>query len=787
MYYSMRKIFQILFLFVFSSAALAQNINRFEYFFDTDPGFGAGTIVNVTPSAAINDFNIPISTSSLTTGFHKLYIRAQNANNEWTHTHVRSFYIVPLATPSPNISQIEYFIDTDPGIGNATQVSFTAAATINNLAIDISAVPLTPGFHKLYVRSKSSDGQWTHTHLRSFYVTNVSVGQNLVEFEYFFDTDPGFDNGTSVAITPAVPSVTNQDIFADVSGISVGTHTINIRAKDSGGEWTQVSTGTFSVTVSLVPTITSFTPTSGVAGTTVTITGTNFIGATAVTFGGTAVASFNVVSATSITATTGAGATGKISVTTPNGTATSSSDYTFTLPDLISISTQPTSTAICEGSNATFTLAAGGTTNLTYQWQKFNGTAFTDIANGSTYSGVTSNSLAINTTGNLGAGDYRCKISGDNSLDKFSNTVTLTVNITPAAPATVDSSACGSATLTLAATGGSNGQYRWYTQQTNGTPISGEVNSTYTTPPLNSSANYYVSINNGTCESARTAVTATIFTAPVKPIITSNETITAGVIQLCKNAITLTAPAGFSYTWSNGATTQSITNVQPGNYSVIIKDGNNCSSASSDVIQVVLNNSCLNSPPVINTTALTTTIGGSASIDLTSLISDPDDNLDPSSLQVVGQTTQRGGKATLSGFILTLDYTGINFSGSDLITIRICDILGACVNEELAIEVVGEIIIYNGISPNGDGANDKWIIEYIDLLPDTEKNQVKIYNRWGDLVWEVSDYNNTSNVFTGTNKNGGELPTGTYFYKIEFAEVNGATKQTITGYLSLKR
>ena len=60
--------------------------------------------------------------------------------------------------------------------------------------------------------------------------------------------------------------------------------------------------------------------------------------------------------------------------------------------------------------------------------------------------------------------------------------------------------------------------------------------------------------------------------------------------------------------------------------------------------------------------------------------------------------------------------------------------------------------IYNGISPNGDGKNDKWVIEYIELLPDTQKNRVTIYNRWGDMVWEATDYNNSSIAFDGQKK-----------------------------------
>ena len=79
-----------------------------------------------------------------------------------------------------------------------------------------------------------------------------------------------------------------------------------------------------------VPTITSFTPSSGDTGTVVTISGTNFTGASAVAFGGLYATSFTVVSATSITATVGLGFSGTVTVTTPGGTANSSSPFTFT-------------------------------------------------------------------------------------------------------------------------------------------------------------------------------------------------------------------------------------------------------------------------------------------------------------------------------------------------------------------------------------------------------------------------------------------------------------------------
>ena len=77
-----------------------------------------------------------------------------------------------------------------------------------------------------------------------------------------------------------------------------------------------------------LPTISSFTPTSGTSGTTVTINGTNFVGVSAVKFNGTN-ASFTVVNATQITATVPAGATtGLISVTNNCGTGNSATNFT---------------------------------------------------------------------------------------------------------------------------------------------------------------------------------------------------------------------------------------------------------------------------------------------------------------------------------------------------------------------------------------------------------------------------------------------------------------------------
>ena len=121
--------------------------------------------------------------------------------------------------------------------------------------------------------------------------------------------------------------------------------------------------------------------------------------------------------------------------------------------------------------------------------------------------------------------------------------------------------------------------------------------------------------------------------------------------------------------------------------------------------------------------------------------------------------------------------------GKDQLTIGVCDFDAVCAQQVLSVEVVGDIIVYNGISPNGNNQNDTWIIKYIDVLDETKTNHVSLFNRWGDAVFEVDNYDNVNRVFAGNNKSGNELPTGTYFYKIEFS----SGRKTQTGYLSLKR
>ena len=91
-----------------------------------------------------------------------------------------------------------------------------------------------------------------------------------------------------------------------------------------------------------------------------------------------------------------------------------------------------------------------------------------------------------------------------------------------------------------------------------------------------------------------------------------------------------------------------------------------------------------------------------------------------------------------------------------------------------------------GLSPDGDGINEVWLIDGIEDYPN---NEVLIYNRWGNLVYRTINYDNSFNVFSGeanqqTNLGAGELLSGTYFYEIKIEGEHNL--KDLRGFLVLK-
>ncbi|MBX2941271.1 MAG: gliding motility-associated C-terminal domain-containing protein [Cyclobacteriaceae bacterium] len=134
-------------------------------------------------------------------------------------------------------------------------------------------------------------------------------------------------------------------------------------------------------------------------------------------------------------------------------------------------------------------------------------------------------------------------------------------------------------------------------------------------------------------------------------------------------------------------------------------------------------------------------------------------------------------------------------SGVDVIGYEICNQCGLCDQAIINITIpyvppviippsgTTSIIVYTGMSPNGDQFNPYFRIENIEIVE--PQNKVSIFNRWGDKVFEIENYNNSDPAkrFNGESDKGKDLPTGIYFYKIEF----GSGSPELTGYLTIKR
>lgn len=85
------------------------------------------------------------------------------------------------------------------------------------------------------------------------------------------------------------------------------------------------------------------------------------------------------------------------------------------------------------------------------------------------------------------------------------------------------------------------------------------------------------------------------------------------------------------------------------------------------------------------------------------------------------------------------------------------------------------------VTPNGDGHNDTWVIPGMEGYKDAV---VEIYNRWGNLVFKASPYQNNwdGKSENATDVGQGMLPAGTYFYVIALSK----GEKAMTGYIELQ-
>jgi hypothetical protein len=222
-------------LFLKASLLGTVNVNRLEYFFDTDPGFGSGTAVAVTPSGNISDQSFNADISSLSNGLHRLFVRSQGNDGSWSVLNSWLFFKSGQFLPV-NITRLEYFFDTDPGFGNGTSVAITPGTNVSDFSLNAGIGALSLGLHTVFLRTQSNDGAWSQTTQWLFYKASFAGAGNLTALEYFFDTDPGFGNGVPLTISSS-NNLADLGFDLNVAALSNGTHRLFVRSRDAAGNW----------------------------------------------------------------------------------------------------------------------------------------------------------------------------------------------------------------------------------------------------------------------------------------------------------------------------------------------------------------------------------------------------------------------------------------------------------------------------------------------------------------------------------------------------------------------
>ncbi|MCW3009233.1 MAG: hypothetical protein JWP17_3859 [Solirubrobacterales bacterium] len=207
--------------------------------------------------------------------------------------------------------------------GAVTSVTATLTGLAHTYPADIDVLLVGPsGQNVVLLADTGGSTDITNVNL-TFDSSALNTVPSPIVSGTFRPTNGGTFDGTAPA--PAGPYGASLAIFNGT--VANGSWSLYV-FDDNGGDVGRINGGWSLNVTTNGPTVGAFAPTTGPAGTPVVIPGTNLTGATAVTFGGIPAAAFTVNSPTQITATVPAGAvSGPINVTTPNGTASSTTTF----------------------------------------------------------------------------------------------------------------------------------------------------------------------------------------------------------------------------------------------------------------------------------------------------------------------------------------------------------------------------------------------------------------------------------------------------------------------------
>jgi gliding motility-associated-like protein len=250
--------------------------------------------------------------------------------------------------------------------------------------------------------------------------------------------------------------------------------------------------------------------------------------------------------------------------------------------------------------------------------------------------------------------------------------------------------------------------------------------------------------------SATASVTVTV--NPLPSINAGND------VTLCEGqSTTLSGSGGTSYSWNNGVTNgQSFVPATSGTYTVTGTDANGC--VNTDQVNVTLL-----PPPVASFTADSTTGYPGLTVNFTN------NSLNANSY------LWSFGNGSIANVTTTSNQTS-TYNGPGTYSVILLADNGYCQDTDtLLITIIPfpDPIIYipNVFTPNGDGSNDQFTIQtqYVDVL------EIQIFNRWGNEMKEIVGLTD----YWDGKSNGKDVDDGVYFFKYYVKGING---KELTGH-----
>jgi hypothetical protein len=204
-----------------------QNLTQVRVYFD---GIEEEAQYFDVASIASLDQPFTVNVGTLERGVHTMYVEVLDNNGRWSlydHDNIQVRGGLQMAV----LNACEYFFNTDPGWGEGIQIPLNTNNVNESFDLDLSSLP--NGVHVAYIRARDGANQWSLYAERVFQVVG-SMHEELVEAEYFFNSDPGLGNATPLALSQLA---FEGNLELSVDGLSTGVHTLYVRVKDARGIW----------------------------------------------------------------------------------------------------------------------------------------------------------------------------------------------------------------------------------------------------------------------------------------------------------------------------------------------------------------------------------------------------------------------------------------------------------------------------------------------------------------------------------------------------------------------